>query len=129
MPELTITLLTTSLLGLFFIWLCVRIIRLRVKHEALIGDVGNTELQFAIRVQGNFTEFVPIFLILLGLLEHAGANSVVLAVMAALFVTARVLHVFGMGETANLALRQAGIAGSFTAIAVGSLYGLLLALS
>ena len=51
MPDLTITSITASLLGLFFIWLCVRIIRLRVKHQALIGDVGNTELQFAIRVQ------------------------------------------------------------------------------
>ena len=129
MPDLTITSITASLLGLFFIWLCVRIIRLRVKHQALIGDVGNTELQFAIRVQGNFTEFVPIFLILLGLLEYAGANSVVLAVIAVLFVVARVLHVYGMGETANLALRQAGSAGTFTAIAVASLYGLFLALT
>ena len=64
MDTIPITLLTASLLGLIFIWLSARVIGARVKNEALIGDNGDTELIFAIRTHGNFTEYVPIFLIL-----------------------------------------------------------------
>lgn len=123
---LPITLATASILGLMFVWLSARVISARVKGQALIGDQGDGALLFAIRTQGNFTEYVPIFLIILGLLEFASANSIVLIVLAVLFVAARLLHVPGMGADANLKLRQAGISGSFIAIVSASLYGLYL---
>ena len=128
MDAIPITLLTASLLGLVFIWLSARVIGARVKGETLIGDAGDTDLIFAIRTHGNFTEYVPIFLIVLALVESAGANRIALWVLAGLFVLARLLHVPGMGADANLKFRQAGIIGSFTAIGGVSLYGLILAL-
>lgn len=121
---LPITLAAASILGIMFVWLSARVISARVRRQALIGDQGDTELLFAIRTHANFTEYTPIFLIILGLLEFMQANSTVLLVLAALFVVARLLHVPGMGVDANLKLRQAGIAGSFTAIIVASIYGL-----
>lgn len=124
---MTVTLTTASLLGLIFIWLSVRVIGLRVKNDALIGDVGNSELQFAIRTHGNFTEFAPLFLIILGGLELSGGSQTALVAIAVLFVIARLLHIPGMGPGANLKLRQAGIAGSFLSIGAASLYGLFLA--
>ncbi|NKB99339.1 MAG: hypothetical protein GKR90_12715 [Pseudomonadales bacterium] len=129
MSELTITLVTACILGLMFIWLSARVIGTRVKNDVLIGDSGDQALLFSIRVQGNFTEYVPIFLIVLALIEAAGANQTALIVLAALFVAARLSHVLGMGEDANLKFRQAGIIGSFTAIGAVSLYGLFLALT
>ena len=125
---ITVTLTTASILGLIFIWLCMRVISVRVKHEALIGDEGKTDLLFAIRTHGNFTEYTPIFLILLGALELSGANTNVLWGLAALFVAARLSHIPGMGENANLRLRQAGVLGSFLAIIAACLYGLYLTL-
>jgi uncharacterized membrane protein YecN with MAPEG domain len=85
-------------------------------------------LLFAVRTHGNFIEYTPIFLILLGLLEYSGGNRTVLMVLAGLFIVARPLHVLGMGEGANLKLRQIGVVLSFTAITAASLYGLYLSL-
>lgn len=126
MIELPITLVTASILGLVLVWLSARVIASRVKNEALIGDQGNTELLFAIRSHGNFVEYAPIFLILLGLLESSGANQTALLTLAGMFIVGRPLHVLGMGEGANLKLRQLGMVLTFTAIVAASLYGLYL---
>ena len=128
MGDLSITLTTASALGLIFVWLSMRVINARVSGQVLIGDAGNTDLQFRIRAHANFCEYLPIFLILLGLLEFMGGNRIALMVLAALFVLARLLHVPGMAATANLTLRQAGILGSFAGIVAASLYGLYLGL-
>ena len=127
MNALPITLVTASILGLMLVWLSARVIGSRVKTETLIGDQGSTELLFAVRTHGNFTEYTPIFLILLGLLEYSGANSTALMVLAGLFVVGRPLHVMGMGEEVNLKPRQFGMIFTFTAIIAASLYGLYLA--
>lgn len=124
MTVLPITLITASVLGLMLVWLAGRTIASRVKNEAIIGDEGNTDLLYLIRAHGNFTEYSPIFLILLGLLEHSGANSTLLMALAATFVVARALHMLGMGAQANLKFRQTGMLLSFAAIIVSSLYGL-----
>ncbi len=129
MSSLPITLITASILGLMFVWLSARVIAGRVKHEISIGDAGNTEMAYRVRTHGNFTEYVPIFLIILALLEYSGANTTALVILAALFVVARLLHVPGMGADANLKLRQAGIIGSFTSIVAASLYGAYLGLT
>ena len=126
MADLTITLLTASVIGLMFIWLSARVIGSRVSNEVSIGDDNITDLHYRIRTHGNFAEYSPIFLIILALNELSGANETVLIVLASLFVVARVLHVLGMGESANLLFRQAGIIGSFTSILGVSLYGLYL---
>ena len=128
MNALPITLATASVLGLMFIWLSARVISARVRNEALIGDDGKADLIWPIRVQGNFTEYTPIFLLILAPLEYMGANQTALIVLAALFVVARILHVVGMGPEANLKPRQFGIIGSFTAIGAAALYGLFVAL-
>ena len=124
MNDLTITLLAASVLGLMFIWLSTRVISARVKNEVLIGQGDAPELEWAIRIHGNFTEYVPIFLIVLGLLEVSGGHRTTLGILATLFVVARASHVIGMGPESNLKFRQAGIIGSFTAIGAASLYGL-----
>ncbi len=129
MIAVPITLTTASILGIMFVWLTARVISGRVRNESLIGDDGNPEMIFLIRTQGNFTEFVPIFLIILGLVELSGANGMALTIIAAVFVIARLLHVPGMAPDANLKYRQAGIIGSFTAIVAVSLYGLYITLT
>lgn len=126
--DLSVTLLAASVLGLVFVWLCWRVIATRVAKQALIGDGGDTELQFRMRAHANFTEYVPIFLIVLGLVELSGGNQTALALIAGVFVLARLLHVPGMGPSANLKLRQAGIVGSFLGIIAVCLYGLYLAI-
>ena len=127
MDTIPITLFTASILGLMFIWLSARVIGARVRNDVLIGDDQN-EVLWASRTHGNFTEYVPVFLIVLALVESAGGNRTVLWIIAILFILARLSHVPGMGPDANLKFRQAGIIGSFTAIGAVSVYGLYLAL-
>ena len=129
MIELPITLTTACVLGLMFVWLSARVIGGRVQGDVIIGDAGNVSLTYRIRTHANFSEYVPIFLIILGLTELSGGNTTVLTVLAVLFVAARLLHVPGMGENANLRLRQAGMIGTFIALIVASCYGLYLAIA
>ena len=123
MTTLPITLLTASLLALMLVWLSARVIGQRVKSESLIGDDASADLLWSVRIQANFTEYTPLFLILLGLLEYSAANQIALIVLAALFVAGRVLHMVGMGESANLKLRQAGMISTFLCLVAGGLYG------
>ena len=128
MQALTVTLVTTSVMGLIMIWLAARVIAGRVKGDVIIGDGENLDLLYRIRAQGNFAEYTPLFLILLGALELSAGNQTVLMVLAVVFVVARILHVFGMGENANLKFRQIGMIATFLSIAVASIYGLAIAL-
>ena len=128
MQALTVTLVTTSVMGLIMIWLAARVIAGRVKGDVIIGDGENADLLYRIRAQGNFAEYTPLFLILLGALELSAGNQTVLMVLAVVFVVARILHVFGMGENANLKFRQIGMIATFLSIAVASIYGLAIAL-
>ena len=126
--NLPITLVTACVAGLMLIWLSVRVIQSRLKDEVLIGEGNSEELLFKIRTQANFSEYVPLFLIILGLVESAGGHATALMVFAGVFIAARVLHVFGMGAQANLTFRQLGMVGTFLCMAVMSLYGIYLGL-
>jgi len=126
--SLPITLATACVLGLMLIWLSARVIGSRVKGEVLIGNGDSEDLLFKIRTQGNFSEYTPLFLIILGLVENAGGHAIALMSFAGVFVVARILHVLGMGAQANLSLRQFGMMGTFLCIACVSLYGLYLGL-
>lgn len=129
MTNLPITLVTACVAGLMLIWLSVRVISVRFKGEVVIGDGDSEDLLFKIRTHANFSEYVPLFLIILGLVEGAGGGSTLLMILAGVFIVARVCHVLGMGSEANLTFRQLGIVGTFLCIACTSLYGLYMALS
>ena len=64
-----IVLLYAALLGLILIYLSYRVVSYRVKYKIGIGDGGNTKLARAIRVQGNFVEYVPVALLLIFFVE------------------------------------------------------------
>ena len=127
--HLPITLVTAATAALILIWLSVRVVGSRVSGEVLIGDNGNEDLLYKIRTHANFSEYAPLFLIVLGLVEGAGGHKIALMVLAAVFLAARISHVFGMGPQANLKLRQIGMVGTYLTIAAVSLYGLYLGLA
>jgi len=127
--HLPITLVTACVAGLILIWLSVRVVGARVKDDVLIGEGESKDLLFKIRTHGNFSEYAPLFLIILGVVEGAGGHATALMALAALFLVARVLHVFGMSANANLTFRQLGMVGTYVSIAVISLYGLYLGLT
>ena len=123
---LPITLTTAGALGLVGLILAFRVSMGRGKHKITMGDGGNTDMIVRMRTHANFVEYVPLLLVLLGLLELAGANHTALIGGAAVLVVARIFHAIGMAGP--MALRVTGAMATYLLLTVGSIYGLALAL-
>ena len=120
---LPITTLTTAFLSLFHVWLAFQVIHLRRRLRVSMGDGGHQELTRAIRAHGNCAEYLPISLILLGLVELQRGHPWVLGAFAALIITGRVLHAMAfLRETAHLPRRVRGMQCTFIAIIGLALY-------
>ena len=118
MTSLPITLLTAAAAVFVNIWLGTRIAQHRVDFKVSVGDGGHEPLLRRMRAQSNFIEHTPFVLILLGGLELSGANKTVLAVIAAIFIVARIAHGIGMDGGSLQPYRKYGIIGS-SLISVG----------
>jgi uncharacterized protein len=96
-----ITSLYAGLCGILLVVLSLFIVRLRWKYRISLGDRDKDgqeirELQAAVRVHGNFSEHVPLALILVGILEMIGYPSWVVHSLGALLVLARLSHAWGI---------------------------------
>jgi len=97
----TITLVLSSLMGLMCVWLAFQVIKNRRKHKVSLGDGGIDELARAIRAHGNFIEYVPLSLILLGASELNHAHPLAVMGFAILIFLGRAFHAYaflGGGE-------------------------------
>ena len=110
---LPITLTIAGAAALLHIWLSMRVSRLRRSLRISVGDDGNAAIRTRMRAHANFAENVPIFLILLALIELARGSSIYLWGAAILFIVGRILHAFGMDRPGANPLRLAGIALSW----------------
>jgi len=89
---LIITDTTASLLTFVYVFLAFKVIALRRTEKIALGDGGVQKLQAAIRAHGNFSEYVPLSLVLMALLELDHFASIALMVVALALVLGRVLH-------------------------------------
>ena len=121
---LPVTLVTASLLALWSLILAIRVSGMRVKHRISLGDQGNTDLIVRMRTHGNFVEYVPLILILMGLVEMAGGDSTILAVTGAALVLFRLMHAIGMPRPAPNVFRAGGAMGTFLIVAALSIWGI-----
>lgn len=121
-----VTPLYAALLGLMFVALSVRTIRLRRRYRVAIGDGRNTLLQRAMRVNANFAEYVPLTLLLVWFVElHDGPRLHVHALGIAL-LCGRLLHAWGVSqERENFRYRTAGMMLTFSVMITASLLILL----
>lgn len=67
--SLAITSFYAAVLALFYVVLAGLVIRQRFKHRVGLGTGKDVELLQAVRMHGNFAEYVPLLLILVALLE------------------------------------------------------------
>ena len=72
-----------------------------MKYKVGIGDGGNADLACAIRVQGNFVEYVPIALLLIFFVELAGFSAWVVHVLGLTLLVGRVWHAQGLGASSG----------------------------
>lgn len=90
-----------SVLALLQVILMMLVVRNRFQTQIGIGFGDNNILERRIRVHGNFIENVPIFLILLGLLEMLGMTQGVIAGLGFLFLLLRIAHALGLSKTSK----------------------------
>jgi uncharacterized membrane protein YecN with MAPEG domain len=98
----TITLLYAGLSALILLGLSARVVGLRRKHQVGIGTGSVKALERAVRAHANFTEYVPLALLLIGLLEWSGFAAVFIHGLGAALVVARVLHALGLNRSAGV---------------------------
>ena len=117
-----ITLFYASLLGLLLIVLSLQVLRYRVRVDVK----GSESAQRMLRVQANFSEYVPMAVILLALLEDAGAPPFALHTLGSLLVLARLSHAIGLGYFGSRNYpRTLGALFTFLILAVLSMAGLV----
>jgi uncharacterized membrane protein YecN with MAPEG domain len=123
------TLITAGLLGLVFLALTVRVVARRVSGKIMIGDGGDAQMLERIRAHANFTEHVPLTLILMGGIEYTtGHHSPFLWGAGGLLVLARIAHAIGMSRPAPNPFRAFGALASWVLILGLSLWALWLGL-
>ncbi len=90
--------LYAAILGLLFVGLSVRTLRLRRTLHIAVGDGGNPVLLRAMRVHANFAEYVPLSLLLLYFLQSQGASGWFLHLLGAGLLIGRIAHAYGVSQ-------------------------------
>ena len=96
-----ITLLYAGILGLMYFALSLNVILQRRAKLVGIGHSSdpNCPLFRAVRIHGNFSEFVPFLIFLLALDEVTGRNSLTLHLFGSAIVLGRLGHFLGIRKT------------------------------
>jgi hypothetical protein len=93
-----ITLLFVALHVLLMLLLAVRVVAYRRAQKIGIGDGADKYLLRRMRAHGNFVEYVPIALLLMGLLEIGGLSELWLWALGGTLLLARILHAWGLSH-------------------------------
>ncbi len=118
--------LYAGLLGLFYFYLSFRVVRLRRICHAGFGDAGDKLLMRAIRVHANFSEYVPLVIILMALAELQNVSLYLIHLVGILLLIGRASHAFGMSRQPEITgTRTVGMGLTFTALIIASLLAIL----
>lgn len=102
---------STLALVVLYIGLGLRVAWLRIRLRVGIGEGKKPEhrpLKRAIRVHGNFGEWVPITLFVLLLAELRGVDPTVVGGLGAALVVARLGHAFGLSRSIGPSIGRTG---------------------
>ena len=122
----TITPIYAALLGLVLLVLSVRVVTAVRAKGVSIGDGGSPDHLALIRSQGNFVEYVPMILILIGFAEAGGASDTWIHGLGGVLLLARILHPIGMSpEPKPNVFRFAGTVSTFLVLLISSILVLM----
>ncbi len=123
--NLMITGLYAGLLGLIFLALSIQVIKARRKHMISLGDGNIDDLQKATRAHANFSEYVPICIILLLVAELTSQADIFLHICGFALVFGRIAHAYGLVTKSGASLgRVSGMLATFAVLITLSLWNL-----
>jgi uncharacterized membrane protein YecN with MAPEG domain len=115
----------TAIFAIMLVVLSLRVANMRREAKTSIGDGNNAILRRRIRVQGNFTEYVPISLLLFLFVELQSWPRWLVHMFCLVLLAARLLHAYGVAqEPEYIPYRATAMATTATLLIVAS--GLLL---
>lgn len=98
-----------GLLTLFMLVLGARVSLLRQKYQVSMGSGDQPELTRALRVFGNFTEWVPMILLGLVLCEFMGAPPLLIHLVGIAVILGRLGHLIGLHQDRTTSARGIGV--------------------
>jgi uncharacterized membrane protein YecN with MAPEG domain len=102
-----------GVLALLYVALSFRVIAVRRSARVSLGSGGDPALERRIRAHGNFGEYVPFALILLGFMELQGRPAWLLHALCLVLILARLCHAYAVSrEGVNRPFRVSGIVGT-----------------
>ena len=118
---LPITAITAAICAIMLLVTAFDTVRQRMRLGAAFGDSGGDQkLVSASRSHGNLAEHAPLAIIMIGLIEPH-ANHLALSAVAALFLFARVCHIFGLYAPMSIEPplgRKIGVVGTWLAYVI-----------
>lgn len=114
-----ITPIYVALLAILFLFLSFKTIKVRKRLQIGVGTGDNPELLRAMRVHANFSEYVPITLILILSVELLKGHFILVHCLGAALLIGRVLHAYGVSQSKeNLKFRVSGMLLTFATMLV-----------
>jgi hypothetical protein len=112
-----------GLLGLIFVALSISVIIKRNQAKISLGEGENTDLIKRIRMHGNFAEYVPFILVLMGFMEFVAVSPMLLHILGAATVLSRLLHIYALSDPhKRIPMRAAAMVVTFSVILFSSFY-------
>ncbi len=109
-----ITAFYAGLLAALYVYLSVMVINQRRKLKIGLGDGGDKGMMQAMRVHGNFVEYVPFALVLMLIAEINNTQHLWLHVAGTGLIIARLLHAHGVRNSAGVSWQRAvGVVSTF----------------
>jgi uncharacterized membrane protein YecN with MAPEG domain len=96
-----ITAIYASLLAVLYIVLSYRVAQRRMRFQVGLGTGQNAELERAIRIHGNFAEYIPLALLLLAFFESGGGAAWTVHLAGAGLLIGRMMHTVGLTQTSG----------------------------
>lgn len=97
-----VTPLYAGLLALWFVVLSLRVVARRRGQSINLGDGGDSVMLRRIRAHGNFSEYVPLALVLILLLELGGTTPLwALHALGLMLLAGRLLHGYAFSFTGH----------------------------
>lgn len=115
--------LYAAILAILFVILSIRVIRLRRQLQIGLGDSGDKNLLRAISVHSNFSEYAPLSLFLIFLVESQAGYSWFVHSLGICLLVGRLSHAYGVSQSVeNYNFRVFGMAMTFTSIILSSVF-------
>jgi uncharacterized membrane protein YecN with MAPEG domain len=109
-----------GLLAFWFLVLSVKVVQRR-QAGIVLGDGGDSRMLRLIRGHGNFSEYVPLILLMMALLELGHTSTYILHALGIGLLVARLLHGFALSFTQHFTFgRFYGAGLTFLVLAVAA---------